>query len=119
MDGAKISRTLSLIPERVLRTASGSLLPSAAASCRYPERLAHLLPLLDWLTPLNAITSEDQRALGLIGANGRMLHAGEEEDDEPLPAEDPGGLAADSGAPAADSGTPAVRAGSRFALPDS
>ena len=112
MDGAKISRTLSLIPERVLRTASGSLLPPGAAASRYPERLAHLMPLLDWLTPLNAITSDDQRALGLIGANGRMLHAGEEEDDEALPAEE-------ASAPAEEASAPTVRPGSRLAMPDS
>ena len=50
MNAAIVSRTLSLIPDRVPRMQSGSTFdPSAAASCSYPERIAHLAQFLGWL----------------------------------------------------------------------
>jgi len=83
MNAAMINRVVSLIPERVARTASGALLtyPDAAA-CRYPERIAHLLQFLHWMSPLNPITKDDQRVLGLRDANGRPVHAADLEQDE-------------------------------------
>src|SRR5438067_12045961 len=83
MNAAMIERIVSLIPERVARTTSGAVLtyPDAAA-CRYPERIAHLLQFLHWMSPLNPITKDDQRVLGLRDANGRPVHAADLEQDE-------------------------------------
>jgi hypothetical protein len=87
MNAAQIRNVLSFIPERQSQPQSGCSFALEGSTCRYPERLAHLAPLLNWLTPLNPITLEDQHVLGLVGANGRPLHACDEEDLE-LAAED-------------------------------
>jgi hypothetical protein len=97
MNAAMINRIVSLIPERTARTLSGAVLvyPDAAA-CRYPERLAHLVQFLSWMSPLNPITKDDQRVLGLLNAAGRPVHAADMEaedetqelDDEPQEQDD-------------------------------
>jgi hypothetical protein len=81
MNAAKIAQVLSYVSERQPHVQSGSTFALEGSSCRYPERLAHLAPLLHWLTPLYPMTLEDQQALGLVGANGRALHAADEDAD--------------------------------------
>ena len=44
MNAAIVSRTLSLIPDRVARVQSGCLFDLATATCAHPERIAHLAP---------------------------------------------------------------------------
>lgn len=70
----RLAAILPLIPERVARLSSGSalVLPDAAA-CAYPERVAHLARFLHWLSPLEPLSKDDQRALGLVAANGRPV----------------------------------------------
>jgi hypothetical protein len=84
MDAAQIARTLTFVPSREPRLQTGALFALDGAECRHAEKLAHLAPLLHWLTPLYSITLEDQQALGLVGPNGRALHAGDEDADLPL-----------------------------------
>lgn len=84
---ASVSRVLSLIPERTTRAKSGAAFLVEGSACPHPERLAHVARLLHWLSPLDALTKEDQRALGLIAANGRPVQA--EEDDEEAFATEP------------------------------
>lgn len=73
MDAAMVSRTLSLIPDRVARAQSGCLFDPAAASaaCAHPERIDHLVQFLTWLGPLQPLTKEDLRVFGLMTPYGR------------------------------------------------
>lgn len=72
MNAAMISRTLSLIPDRVARLQSGSLFdPQAPAGCAHPERVTHLAQFLDWLGPLREVTKDDLRIFGLITPYGK------------------------------------------------
>jgi hypothetical protein len=87
MNAAMVSNVLSLIPERVARVPSGTGFNAHAAACRYPERVAYLSKFLQWLTPLTALTREDQEQLGLLSASGRLLHAVDEEDEGEAEAE--------------------------------
>ena len=85
MNAAIVSRTLSLIPDRVPRMQSGSAFdPSASASCAHPERIAHLAQFLGWLGPLHPITKDDLRVLGLLTPYGRPAVPLAEEADEEI-----------------------------------
>ncbi|MFN2646760.1 MAG: hypothetical protein ABR570_17365 [Burkholderiales bacterium] len=67
MNAAFLSRTLSLIPDRVSRMQTGTLFnPTAAGGCAHPERLAHLARFLDWLGPLREVTNDDLHTFGLL-----------------------------------------------------
>jgi hypothetical protein len=90
MHAAMISRIVSLIPERVARVQSGASFHRTESASRYPERVSHLAQFLNWLSPLNAITKDDQRVLGLLHANGRPVHANEMEEEEGAGLEDGG-----------------------------
>ena len=73
MNAAMISRTLSLIPDRVARVQSGSLFdPQALAGCPHPERITHLAQFLDWLGPLREVTKDDLRIFGLAGRRSTL-----------------------------------------------
>ena len=87
MNAARVFGLISLIPDRTVRLPSGTVFSDAqAASCKYPERVAHLSRFLGWLGPLDPISKEDQQILGLRAANGRPIHAADLED-EPLSAD--------------------------------
>ena len=92
MNAALVSRTLSLIPDRVARTQSGSAFdPSASAACAHPERIAHLAQFLNWLGPLHPITRDDLRILGLMTPYGKPAVLDAEDSDEelePVPGDD-------------------------------
>src|SRR6478735_1461399 len=62
MNAAIVARTLSLIPDRVMRMQTGSLF-DPAAPCAHPERVAHLLQFLTWLGPLQPLSKDDLRIL--------------------------------------------------------
>ena len=79
---ATVSRILSLIPDRMARMQSGAAFLLEGAACRHPERLAHVVRFLHWLSPLDVLTKDDQRTLGLISASGRPVQSEEEEADE-------------------------------------
>jgi hypothetical protein len=82
MNAGTVSRVLALIPERTVRTQSGVNFNPEAANCLYPDRLAHMVSFLGWLSPLASLTRDDQAILGLIAANGRPVLAAEEDDVE-------------------------------------
>jgi len=65
MNAAIIARTLSVIPDRVPRMQTGSVF-DPAAPCAHPERMAHLLQFLTWLGPLQPLSKDDLRILGLL-----------------------------------------------------
>ena len=65
MNAAIVARTLSLIPDRVSRMQTGSVF-DPSAPCAHPERMAHLLQFLTWLGPLQPLTKDDLRILGLM-----------------------------------------------------
>ena len=81
MDAATVRRVMDLIPERVARTQSGALFTPGEYGCRFPERVAHLSKFLHWMSPLEALSKEDQQVLGLLNAAGRPVHAIDLEDD--------------------------------------
>ena len=49
--------------------------------------MVHLTKFLQWLSPLDALSREDQQVLGLLSASGRPVHAGDEEDEGEAEAE--------------------------------
>jgi hypothetical protein len=65
MNAAIVARTLSLIPDRVSRMQTGSIF-DPSAPCAHPDRVAHLLQFLTWLGPLQPLTKDDLRILGLM-----------------------------------------------------
>ena len=71
MNAAVVARTLSLIPDRVPRVQSGSTFDPAAPWCAHPDRIAHLAQFLNWLGPLNPVTKDDLRILGLLTPFGK------------------------------------------------
>jgi hypothetical protein len=81
MNAGSVSRLLALIPQRSGRAQSGVLFRPQACGCAYPERLAQLCRFLSWLRPLDALTREEQVALGLVAANGKPMHPAADEDD--------------------------------------
>ena len=80
MNASTVHRIISLIPERVALAQSGALFAMTGA-CRHPERIAYLSRCLQWLSPLNPVSRDDQQLLGLLLANGRTVHAGDVEDE--------------------------------------
>ena len=94
MNAATVSRTLALIPDRLPRMLSGSLFSdSEAAACKHPERIAHVMKFLSWLGPLNPLTKDDLRVLGLLNQYGKPLGHGQTaedaaDDEETLESED-------------------------------
>jgi hypothetical protein len=82
MNAATISRTLALIPDRLPRTLSGSTFNEAeATACKHPERIAHVMKFLSWLGPLNPLTKDDLRVLGLLNQYGKPLGHGQAPED--------------------------------------
>ena len=75
MNAATVFRMLSLIPDRTVRAQSGAAFLLEGSSCKHPDRLSHVSKFLHWLSPLDALTKDDQRTLGLIGVNGRPVLA--------------------------------------------
>jgi hypothetical protein len=82
MNAGSVSRLLSLIPQRTGRAQSGVLFTPQGCGCAYPERLGQLSRFLSWLRPLDALTREEQVALGLVAPNGRPVQPADEDDAE-------------------------------------
>lgn len=72
---AAVSRIVSLIPERTARSLSGTAFTlDGARACSDPARLVNVARLLQWLSPLNPLSGDDQRALGLHANALRLGH---------------------------------------------
>ena len=83
MNAAAVTRVLSLIPERSPRALSGSLFTDEEASrAAHADRVQYVARFLGWLSPLNPITKDDQRFLGLLAAHARPDHAADDEGEE-------------------------------------
>ena len=79
---AGVTRLLSVVPERAGRAQSGVLFRPQSSGCAYPERLVQLSTFLSWLRPLDALTRDEQVALGLVAPNGRPMQPADEDDAE-------------------------------------
>lgn len=79
MNAAIVARTLSLIPDRVARFQTGSVF-DPSAPCAHPDRVAHLLQFLTWLGPLQPLTKDDLRILGLMTPYAKPAIAVADED---------------------------------------
>ena len=78
MDAARVFRVISLIPDRAPRAQSGCLFSAEGKE----ERVALVERLLHWLSPLDSLSVENQKFLGLRSGGGRPAAAGEEPLDE-------------------------------------
>jgi len=79
MNAATVFRVLDLIPDRVVRTQSGTATGDiGAASSIHPERVALLVEFLHWLTPLYPTTKDDQMRFVLFAQ--KQVAAEEEEE---------------------------------------
>ena len=83
MNAAVVARILSSIPDRLPRMQTGSVF-DPSAPCAHPQRIAHLLQFLTWLGPLQPVTKDDLRILGLLTPYGKpaMALAEDEGDDD-------------------------------------
>ena len=79
MDAATIARVMSVIPERAAWAHSGT---AFAAHDGQGAQVKYLAPFLHWLSPLTALTKDDQRALGLIATHQRPVVADAELDED-------------------------------------
>ena len=83
MNAAAMSRVLSLIPERNVRALSGTLFTDdEAARAQHADRVQYVARFLSWLTPLNPISKEHQRFLGLLATHARPDQADDESGEE-------------------------------------
>ena len=70
MDRATLRRIVSVVPDRSVRAQSGTPFACAAADGPAPQ-VASLGRLLHWLTPLNSLNEDEQRALGVLALHGK------------------------------------------------
>ena len=69
MDAATVFRLISLIPDRSGWNPSGSVFGADGKS----ERVVALARLLHWLSPLEALSAENQQILGIRTGGGRSV----------------------------------------------
>lgn len=81
---AKLATLLSLVPERIARAHAGMAfsMPEAALSCAHPERLAFVAGRLNWMSPLERLTKDEQRSLGLMASSHRPAAEADEVEGE-------------------------------------
>jgi hypothetical protein len=80
---AIVSRIVSSIPERTARSLSGTAFSvDGARACSDPARLVSMARLLQWLSPLNPLSGDEQRALGLHASGLRAGQLVDEPGDE-------------------------------------
>lgn len=74
-----LSKIVSVVPDRTARLQSGTPfgLPDAAGASA--TQIAFLAGFLSWLTPLNTITEDEQRMLG-VGPHARPARHDDDED---------------------------------------
>jgi hypothetical protein len=80
MNQSMVSKIVSVVPRRTARVRSGTPFSPSAAISAHAGQVAHLARFLNWLTPLNAINEEDQRALGCLPSHGRLSRHDDEDD---------------------------------------
>jgi hypothetical protein len=76
-----VSALLEHIPERTVRTPTGSRLPVPPDGSG-DGRLAYLAQQLNWLTPFNALNADGQRILGLVAMRERPDRDDDESESE-------------------------------------
>lgn len=77
-----VYRIVSSIPERTARSLTGTAFGlDGARACSDPARLAGIVRLLQWLSPLTPLSQDEQRNLGLHVAAARPALADDEADD--------------------------------------
>jgi hypothetical protein len=76
MDARTVFRVISLIPDRMAWAPSGTVYNAEGKS----ERVALLAKLTHWLSPLDALTLENQQFLGLRHSGARPADADAEGD---------------------------------------
>jgi hypothetical protein len=79
MDAATIARVMSAIPERAAWVHSGT---AFAAHDAQGAQVLYLAKFLQWMSPLTALTKDDQRALGLITTQQRPVDTDVEPDED-------------------------------------
>lgn len=89
MISPKVAALLERIPERAVRSASGTAFDPHASRCAEPERFSHVCRFLQWLTPLHSLSKEDQQALGIATGGSRLSDAADGTDDSELEVEEP------------------------------
>jgi hypothetical protein len=95
MNSSMVKKIVSIVPQRSARLQSGTPFAPARMPASNDTRMAHLANLLHWLTPLNAMSKDDQRELGILGAQGRLARQDDDEDTDGEPdREDPAASAA-------------------------
>ena len=67
------------VPERVVRSSSGTRFNPAAEGSPHGARIAYLSQLLNWLTPFSELTPEGQRTLGILTVRDKPLDRDEDE----------------------------------------
>lgn len=87
----KVSRLLALIPARSARLSSGTRFGLGSINCAHPERIAAVAQFLHWMTPLGALTRDEQQRLGIVGSGPRSVEAADEADDAETEVEEPVG----------------------------
>ena len=93
MNPAVVRRIVSVVPERSVRLHTGTRFTPPGAHSGADTRLVHLGQLLDWLTPLNGISKDDQRELGVLNSQGRLPRQDDDEEGEAGESGELGGLA--------------------------
>jgi hypothetical protein len=88
MNAGTVAKVISMIPERTVRVQSGAVFMLEATGCQYAGRLAHVSKFLNWMSPLDSLSKDDQRELGLLSPNGRPTHVSDDEDGTELDALD-------------------------------
>ena len=79
-----VYRIVSSIPERTARSLTGTAFGlDGARACSDPARLAGIVRLLQWLSPLTPLSQDEQRNLGLHVAAARPGSLADDEADEP------------------------------------
>jgi len=89
MDSTKVASLLGRIPQRVARAASGTPFVLPASRCAEPERFTRLCGLLQWLTPLEPLSKDDQRLLALFSGSSRPTDPLDGNDDAEMEVEEP------------------------------
>jgi hypothetical protein len=74
-----LSKIISVVPDRTARLQSGTPFGLPDASSASATQIAFLAGFLSWLTPLNTISEEEQRMLG-VGPHVRLSRHDDDED---------------------------------------
>ena len=81
---SRVSTLLAAIPERTVRTPSGTPIRLPQDANGGESRLAFLSQQLSWLTPFSQLGPDGQRALGLLATRDKPLDRDEDEADDEL-----------------------------------